>query len=48
MVVPLNPPLKPKRGRKLIVLIITRISTDKQDVRSLDDQLQKCREFPAW
>ena len=38
-------PLIPKRGSKLIVLVITRISTTKQDVRSLADQLQKCKEY---
>ena len=34
----LNPPLVPRDGRRLKILGIARISTDKQDERSLDDQ----------
>ena len=34
----LNPPLIPKRGRKLVVLVICRISKKSQDEKSLEDQ----------
>ena len=41
----LNPPLAPKRRGILKVLIIARISTEHQDVRSLDDQIAKAKEY---
>lgn len=34
----LSPPLLPKRGRKLVVLVICRISKKTQDEKSLEDQ----------
>ena len=36
--IPLTPPLKPRSGGKLIVVGVTRISTHKQDEKSLGDQ----------
>lgn len=41
----LNPPLQAKNGHQLCCVIIARISTEHQDVRSLDDQIAKCRAF---
>ena len=38
MKITLNPLLVPKRGRKLIVLVICRISKKTQDEKSLADQ----------
>jgi len=43
----LNPPLVVRHGRILVVVIVARISTDKQDPRSLEDQIAKCREYLA-
>lgn len=34
----LNPPLAARNGRKLRVVVVARISTDKQDEKSLEDQ----------
>lgn len=34
----LDPPIQPRKGRTLRVLGITRISTENQDIKSLDDQ----------
>ncbi|HUQ69010.1 MAG TPA: recombinase family protein, partial [Planctomycetaceae bacterium] len=39
--------LKSKNGRQLRVLIVARISTDKQDEKSLADQIAYCREHVA-
>jgi site-specific DNA recombinase len=48
MVIPLNPPLVPKRrGGFLKVLIIARISTEHQDVKSLADQTAKAKDY-VW
>jgi DNA invertase Pin-like site-specific DNA recombinase/DNA-binding NarL/FixJ family response regulator len=42
----LNPPLRPRQnGGPLKVVIVARISTTKQDPRSLDDQEAKCRKY---
>lgn len=41
----LNPPLIPKRGRKLVVLVICRISKKSQDEKSLADQEALYREW---
>lgn len=41
----LNPPLVPKRGRKLVVLVICRISKKSQDEKSLADQEALYREW---
>ena len=41
----IHPPLATKRGNTLIVIAVTRISTEHQDERSLDDQLSKLKEF---
>ncbi|MBI3408181.1 MAG: recombinase family protein [Planctomycetes bacterium] len=41
----LQPPLTPRIGQKLHVLAITRISTEHQDKRSLEDQKAKIQEF---
>lgn len=41
----LNPPLQPRTGNTLRVLIMTRISTENQDRLSLDDQAEKCRAY---
>jgi site-specific DNA recombinase len=41
----LNPPLEPKNGFILRVLVIARISTVHQDKRSLDDQIAKAKEY---
>ena len=38
-------PLRPRLGGTLMVLIIARISTVHQDVRSLDEQVALCKEF---
>ena len=38
MKITLNPPLVPKHGRKLVVLLICRISRKTQDEKSLEDQ----------
>ena len=43
----LNPPLIPKNGLFLYILVIARISTEHQDKRSLDDQIAKVREYIA-
>lgn len=43
----LNPPLVVRHGRILVVVIVARISTDKQDPRSLEDQIAMCRAFIA-
>ncbi len=45
MSVNLQPPLRPKFGLMLLVVIIVRISTVHQDLRSLADQEAKCREY---
>ncbi|MEZ6190433.1 MAG: recombinase family protein [Phycisphaerales bacterium] len=41
----LNPPLQPRAGNTLRVLIMTRISTEGQDEQSLDDQAALCRSY---
>ena len=41
----LNPPLVPRNGTALLVLIIARISTLHQDEKSLDDQVALCRNW---
>src|SRR4051794_19941311 len=41
----LDPPLFPRAGTILLVLIIARISTEHQDERSLDDQIALCRNW---
>lgn len=38
-------PLKPRRGGVLRVLIVVRISTEHQDVKSLADQIALCRRY---
>ena len=43
MIAILEPPLRPRNGQTLIVLGIARISTDKQDELSLEDQEQLYR-----
>ena len=43
----LNPPLFPRDGVVLVVVVVCRISTEHQDERSLDDQLAKIKEFIA-
>jgi len=43
----LNPPLFPRNGLVLVVVVVCRISTDNQDERSLNDQLAKIKEFLA-
>ena len=37
--------LQPRRGGKLNVLAVGRISTVHQDVKSLDDQFALCRQY---
>ncbi len=44
---PLNPPLVPKDGNILKVLVIARISSEHQDKRSLNDQIAKIKEYLA-
>jgi hypothetical protein len=44
---PLNPKLVARNGLVLICLIVARISTDKQDPLSLDDQVAKCKAYLA-
>ncbi|HMP06889.1 MAG TPA: recombinase family protein, partial [Lacipirellulaceae bacterium] len=41
----LSPPLRPRNGSLLRVLIVARISTIHQDARSLDDQEALCRRW---
>lgn len=43
----LNPPLVARNGRKLRVVVVARISTDKQDEKSLADQEALIREWLA-
>lgn len=45
MSIHLDPPLVPRRGQTLLVLIIARISTVHQDARSLDDQVALCKKY---
>lgn len=45
MSTPLTPPLTPRRGTTLRVVIVCRISTEHQDERSLDDQEALLRQF---
>ncbi len=42
---PLNAAFVPRNGRKLVVVIVARISTDKQDPQSLQDQVAKAKEY---
>lgn len=42
---PLNPPLRPRNGFVLCVLVVARISTDHQDPKSLADQEALCRSY---
>src|SRR5438552_14650414 len=41
----LDPPLRPRNGRELSVLIVARISTVNQDRRSLDEQRSLCEQY---
>lgn len=43
----LNPPLTPRNGRQLRAVVVARISTDKQDEKSLADQEALIREWLA-
>jgi site-specific DNA recombinase len=43
----LDPPLLPRNGRALSVLIIARISTINQDRRSLEEQVSLCKQYVA-
>lgn len=43
----LDPPLAPRSGRTLRVVLVCRISTDHQDVKSLDDQEALLRTYVA-
>jgi len=45
MLMPLIPPLSPRRGTTLHVAIVCRISTEHQDERSLDDQEALLKQF---
>ena len=38
-------PLAPRRGSELLALVIARISTVHQDVRSLADQIALCEKY---
>ncbi len=40
-------PMRPRSGRTLLVLIVARIGTVHQDVRSLDDQVAQCKRYVA-
>ena len=42
-----DPPLRPRNGLFLLVLIIARISTVHQDRRSLDEQVALCKRYVA-
>lgn len=44
-IAPLNPLLKPRNGTLLRVVIVARISTEHQDLKSLEDQAAKCRAY---
>jgi DNA invertase Pin-like site-specific DNA recombinase len=42
---PLNPPLAARDGRVLKCVVVARISTEHQDLKSLDDQAAKCEAY---
>ena len=44
-IISLNPPLKAKDGQSLRCVVVARISTEHQDMQSLEDQDAKCRRY---